>query len=265
MGKIQFQVNDGRLTIAGDQYAYIQGMIRTLWLTVDDLSLHRGFSYDEGKTSREEQIRGIAKIEQGDTLAVAGSDARRTNEVPFSVRAARQDNPASPYERKGECIIVFGFMGADWEIDNQDKWFAEATIPEGEFRELADACKSGKVERISLSCKTDLWVREYDWNTPPSGDVVWYLAPSKNGDAKLPETAYGPVTNFGWSERLEMRHKPQPETPDEPVVGRETDPNEDDPRLILEQQRAKSLVKMVTALNAIGIALAAICGILLFK
>jgi len=244
---MRYEIKNGTLTIDGDEHIYIQDEFRDLWLCADQLSLYfNNFSYVEGETSRYEHIRGTARLDRGHHLGIAGSGIPPVKSLPFSIRSG------------GQGSISFGFTGVDWEgVVTDDKWFVEAGISEGAFNQLVDAWKSGRLGKITICCTTNLWLRDYDKYTEGTAD--WYLAPLPSQ-----ETAYGHVRHFGWSERLKDEREKEPAR-SESVASRSDHPKPDDTRAELEQQQTKVFAEIARALKIIGIALGAICVILLLK
>jgi hypothetical protein len=62
---------------------------------------------------------------------------------------------------------------------------------------LVSACQKGSLSTLSLALDTDLWVRDYDEYTPPSGRVTWYLSREKYGA----ELAHVLADSFIWTEK----------------------------------------------------------------
>jgi hypothetical protein len=252
------QLLEGRLYIEGEEEPYIQGAIRHLWLTVRKLQYYRTFEINEDtdsdKVRQGGRIQGLATIEQ-DTLTVAGSGLPKVREIPFSVRGLSEDGA------KHHWRMSVGFLPHDWELPGGDEYYCECYAPEPVFSELVKAYLAGKAVDLKVGANTNLWIREYDWHAPPSSDVTWYLVPSTGErQSDMPDSAYGKITHFSWSDRPTENDPPanegdEPTSPDEVV----------DPTATYRAAHLASLGKTSQYLLAIAIALLILAAIELLR
>src|SRR5258708_31797293 len=126
---------DGKLLVEGDEHPYVQGMIRTLWLEVENIKLHRGYSIDEvdRKATVGTRISGTGLIMHRDTIAVAGLKNGHTKKIPFSIR------PVPNGEAKYDWRVDIGFLPYDWEIGHDQQFYIEGYCPQTAFDDLEAA------------------------------------------------------------------------------------------------------------------------------
>lgn len=197
-------VRDGKVHVEGEKGPYVQGMIRHLNVEVSDLTYHRGYSFLEGKSQMNARMRGTAVIGNGDKIAVGGSKVR-DREMKFDLRPV-----AAGSEHEWRCHI--GYLPHDWEISrpSEDVYFyLEVYLPPEAFADIEGAYVAGRVGVLSVRIDTTLWVREYDWHTPPSGDVTWFLVPSEK-PSDMPRAERGTVEDFTWTELPPSTTRPAP-------------------------------------------------------
>ena len=88
---------DGKLLVEGDEHPYVQGMIRTLWLDVQNIKLHRGYSIDESNrtatvgsrisgTGSKDKTAVMGILERGGEVRVAVVPSRRKKALQDEVR-----------------------------------------------------------------------------------------------------------------------------------------------------------------------------------
>lgn len=140
---------DGKLLIEGDERPYMQGMIRTLWLDVQNINLHRGYSISESDRSAttSTRISGTGIILRRDKLAVAGLKSVGTTEIPFSIRPVPNGNA------KLDWHVDIGFLPYDREIGGDEQFYLEGYCPQTAFDDLETAYGADKL-------RTERWVVE---------------------------------------------------------------------------------------------------------
>jgi hypothetical protein len=115
-------------------------------------------------------VSGTAFIEKGDAIDVAGMQGVKTKEVPFSVRPVDAGS-------KHEWTCNIGFLPYDWEMGHEEQFYFECYVPKMGLDDLEAAYMTGRVTNVRLPLDTTLWIHDFDWHTPPSGTVPWYLVP----------------------------------------------------------------------------------------
>ena len=181
-------------------------MIRHLYLSATELFLHRSIFYDIDKNIAHASYRlaGKARISK-DALSVIADKDSLTHELSLTLKPWPKDEPSTPNDNVGHWRGCLSFNDFDWEIGHPAEWFVELYLPPPAFDELVNACKKASLATLSIGLKTDLWVRDYDLHTPPSGDVTWYLAPGEYGA----EMAQVIADHFDWTEKaLPLRRSP---------------------------------------------------------
>lgn len=205
----------------------IRGMIRSFSIEVHDVTYHRYYEVYEDKATPTERIRGTAIIEKGDSVEVAGLAGSRMKSVPFTLRPVEKE--------KYHWTASIGYLPYDWEIGHDAQFYIECYVPKDAFDDLERAYSSGRVTMLTLLLDTTLWVHEFDWHTPPSGDVVWYMVPEVEKQSESPQHETGKITQLGWQEVPLLRSRP-PRPPGET-------PKEDHPAYKLGQQLAQDTIR----------------------
>lgn len=218
---------DGKLEVEGDKHAFIQGMIRSFTFEVKDLTFHRGYSIEESKAKYVSRISGTAVLRDRDSLEVAGL-GDRTREIPFS---ARPVETASKYD----WTAHIGYLPYDWEIGHEAAYYIESYVPNDAWADFEESYMAGRVTNIAVIMETTLWVHEFDWHTPPSGHVTWYLVPQQDRQSDIPAGETGRIKSFGWQETPPLRAR-SPNLIDEQL-------KEEQPAYKLGQQWAEETIR----------------------
>lgn len=197
--KVKFKIEKNTLKIEGSNDTYTLEMIRTIWLDATELSSRRVFTEKADKKYGYDthSLRGIAKLNK-DSLGIIGDKRATIREVPFTIRSLSHEDITNKINL--EWSVSIGFYAGDWEIDDSDTWFVEIHIPPSDFNELLEIYKLGRIAKLSFGIQADLYVRDYDIYTPPSGRVTWYLRPDNDGNTNFPELATGKLTSLIWDE-----------------------------------------------------------------
>jgi len=203
------EIIDHHLHVEGSPDNYVQGAIRTLWLTVTDLQCFSGYSSilsDDMKGGT--RIAGTAEFQRSyESIRVAGVEGISTKKFQFSVRAATEGSYP-------EWTVMIGFNPGDREIGTTNDWWMECYAPREAFDKLLADFLDGKVNTISLGCKTDAWVTSADWYANVGDWVTWYLEPKEYS----PEPARGKINQFSWELVPKIEKKMMP-----PLAPEDTD------------------------------------------
>jgi hypothetical protein len=203
----------GKLEVEGDKHAFIQGMIRSFAIEVRDVTYHRYYEVSrEGLIERAHQGYGRHRERRLDR---GRPPSRIAHEVGTVYSAAGRQREA-PLDRQHR-------LSADWEIGHDAQFYIECYVPKAAFDDLERAYSSGRVTVLTPLLDTTLWVHDFDWHTPPSGDVAWYMVPEVERQSDSPPHETGRITQLGWQEVPPLRSKP-PRPPGET-------PKEDHPEL----------------------------------
>lgn len=195
------EIIDHHLHVEGSANTYVQGAIRTLWLTVTDLQCFSGYSsfLSEGMKGQT-RISGTAAFQKDyESIRVAGAPGLSTKKLEFSVSAATEDGYP-------DWTVMIGFNPAYGDIGTTDSWWVECYASREAFEKLLAYFLDGKVNTLNLGCKTDAWIASGDWYAPINQWMTWYLEPKEYS----PEPAKGKIIQFGWElvPKLEMKLPP---------------------------------------------------------
>jgi hypothetical protein len=207
---------DGKIFVEGEKYPYVQGMIRTLFLTASELYFGRSVSHSDldGTVRNSSELVCKARLDK-DALRVIGNKDEKTEELYLTFRPWVKDDPERANAEKNAEVLqalsknaigtppprkytnwsgVLFFSPGDVEIDPRSTWGAEVYLPPPLLEELVTACRRGSLATLSLGFHTNLWVHEYDWHTPPRLNVTWYVYPEHWGPNLT-------LTVFRWTEK----------------------------------------------------------------
>jgi hypothetical protein len=244
-------LRDEKLYVEGEKEPYFQDREHTIRLRVRELTIHRGY-YPENYRNPDaakvlgESLRGIAKLEGGDRLAVVGLEAARTTPIEFHL---------APIDRadteKYDWPVIIGFRTYDWEFPDDDEGFwIQGHCTRQYFDDVLAAIRRGRVDNIYIEMKTMLWTRD----KPPlfgplNSRMTFYLAPRTDSESTEPENQHGNIWSLRWDEKFGL--PPAKETKDELKPLKEAD---DEPKLQLVELPAR-LYSLLTALLTIAVAL----------
>jgi hypothetical protein len=274
--KAKVEHRDGKIFVEGEKHPYMQGMIRSLRMSVQELCIGRSIRHDvdEGVANASYSLIGTARVSK-DTLGIIGDKARRSKELPLTLKPWPKDEPPGAVpgetprpaqksklreryvaERKhGPWRGVLGFIEYDWEIGNPDEWFTEVYLPPPVFDELATLCRKGSLATLSLRFYSDLWVSDLDQHAPPSVAVTWHLAPGEHSS----DLGFLALEDHYWTE------KPLVLTGLKDEDSEEQEPNPDAQRKLFEANQLALVERIRKALYFMAAVLAAGVLILALK
>lgn len=205
--KVEAELRDGKLHVAGEKYPFTKDEIRSLWLSLTGAELLKSLTIIDDKVHTHVTLRGEGTSE--DKFRIAGSDRLPVKAIKTGLREAPASNPEFNWR------VHIGFTAGDWELRSADEWFAEVYVPPEQFRQLLEDYQAGRAGFIQVGLHSNLWLSKLDEHVPVAHGVTWYLAPGRNGSVDLPGTAFGKLSTLTWS-ATKAAVVPD-EDPDEPV------------------------------------------------
>ena len=198
------ELREGKLYVTGEARPFVRDPIGTFKISVNQLSLHSSLYTDlslwENKDKYLENLERRTESQKG-YIYLNGVSSKESNELlSLASRSGAfedRDRAGLPGRRCEELLVqIFPILAdagdqlsPDNSVDGTPRIFinttsARAILPRDTFNQLIVSLRTGRVENITLSCKTDLWSFETSNR--------WYLAPD--------QTAHGIVEDVSWSE-----------------------------------------------------------------
>ena len=217
---------------------------RTAWLEIEDLQVMVVLG-DTPKDAKEgvlvTRIRGIARLEDR-SLSVVGDPTTKTRTLTISFETGDwrpKREPAEEIEGFGLLSTtelggaMLGFNRADWEIGNENEWWASCYLQASFVQALETAIKDGHLAgvKVGLSLR-GLYTSEGDW-APVSERGDLFIRPNRaDNTLAIPDMANGFVRGIHFTRaKVDLRRpapiededfsedeKPTPAIPIDPVA-----------------------------------------------
>jgi hypothetical protein len=225
------------LYVQGEEEPYFRDPEHTIRLRVDSLAIHRGYEPRDltQHTSTKvivESLRGIAKIEGQDRLAVIGLETHRNTPIEFYLRSIPDA------ETKFHWHVDIGFHTPhDWELEQQERFWIQGFCTGQYFEDLLAAVRRGHVDNIRVAIQTTLWTK--DQSSALEVPRTWHLASPSDRESTWPTIERGNISSLTWEERFGLQ----------PAKGMEDVPTAPKPHVVALPSQ---VYLMLTALVAIG-------------
>lgn len=177
-------VTDGRMTIDGSPYRYLQDVARRFRLEAGPLRFVGGYANRDGRLEDAQRIEADARIAAGTLRRAGGNGAAR--------RLGLTLRPLAASAESARLLLMLGYRGEGDEAEP----FAEAFLAPAVFEALKADMLSGRAQELALEATTSLWIREEDSDRPPGQPVDWYLGLATDGRGSAP--ARGFIESIAW-------------------------------------------------------------------
>jgi len=259
-------------TTEGKRETYRLNPIRSMRLIVWELQVSYGseshsFDTPERLPNPQFRVQGEAWLESGH-ISVIGDSSNKTRALNITLRAYDEADVASREQRLGKLppLVHIGFIRRDWEIGNDDSWFAEIYVSEQMLESIVSAISTRALNQMSLSLDLENIYTDNDW-APPSLSADWFLRPSRSDNSlESPEMARGYVSSIDLGlSKIDLRSKPAPtseEDESDMVSGVAPEPDMNYSALIALN---KNVEKLQGTVKTIGWAIALVLLLLVLK
>lgn len=195
------------LRIVGSDKKY-EVPIRTFRVIARSLRIVRQFDADHIPPHARVFLVGMADLDSRDSLGVLGAPELVTKTVRLTLhgvaldewRGAGKHDETNDPEQSRPYTAQVGFSSSDWEIGNDDEWWAYAGIPVNVMSDIVDSIQTGRLSEISVSMNLER-IYTSDIYVPPSGWITWLLRPDAKGNTRTPHTAVGHVSRCDVKEK----------------------------------------------------------------
>lgn len=233
-------IDDGELLYTdknGQQHTYYP--CRNTWLDVQTLEVVTSLRepQDEGSAPRlVTQVRGKAALEDR-SISVVGDPASKVRVIEVSFEAGDWQ-PKPPKAGEDEVLMLTGNLGGamlgfnrrDWEIGNDDQWWAACYLPQDFMDRLIAEVRGGQMRSMKFGLRLrHLWTTEHSY-APVSSRGDLFLRPDKKDNSiGIPEMATGHVWSIHFSAASRDLRVPEP---DEPMEVEEVEPQPEPPNQV---------------------------------
>ncbi len=211
----------------------------SVWLTLENLELRTSLAApkEEGGEPRLlNYLEGLAKLDQ--PIAIIGDPSSKTRTLNISFHYRDDWTPPKPVHDDSILALspplghaLLGFNRRDWEIGNEDTWWASCTFPQSFIEQLTAAVRSGHLREMTvvLTLK-NLYSDTHDL-VPPSMKGRLFLRPNATDNSiGDPQIAAGGVSSLHFtSDRNEFPETPDPKVHEEPVAVEAVEPVAEQP------------------------------------
>lgn len=209
-------------TPEGKEQTYYLNPIRTMYLHVQKLQISKGlhlYHFGDAELGPQPELSlyvlGTATLE-GRSISVIGDPGNKTRTLSLSFKAPNEEGKQSEdaAQKQGKTprytSATVGLNRHDWEIGNDDDWFAECEVSPDTLIAISSAVSSGRLRGMTVGLTLEGIYSDDDW-APPSVKTDWFLRPNRSDDTiDFPELARGDITRL-WLDLASVDLRPQSE------------------------------------------------------